>query len=193
MTRLSPQLLIAAAGTFVESGIPDGAFFESPRDDAAHKSWDLKLIHHCGHWAHFDHQSERSSWPLPVVETPAQLGAFGSARDVVYDEPEVGDIFLQYAPRVRAFVHAGIVVGLLDAGRYSRNEPYVDIATIEGDTDEHGRLGGGRTMRVRRRLSSVSGDRFLRWAELESFGTGLARMTNLSIRASARDPRRFLC
>lgn len=193
MTRLSPQLLIAAAGTFIESGIPTGAFFGPPREDATHKSWDLQLIHHCGHWAHFDYPGGRTSWPLPLAESPAQLAAFGSSRDVMYDEPEVGDIFLQFAPRVRTFVHAGIVVGSLDAGRYSRNEPYVDIATIEGDTDEQGRLGGGRTMRVRRRLSSVSGDRFLRWAELDTFGAGFARMAEFSARAATQDRRRFLC
>ena len=58
--------------------------------------------------------------------------------------------------------------GLID--RMCRNSD-VDLTTIEeGDTDERGQLGGGKTMRVARRLSESAGDRFLRWVDLDAAG-----------------------
>ena len=73
---------------------------------------------------------------------------------ILRDAPRPGDI------------HSGVVVEVL-ASRQFRGKPRdFDLYTIEGDTDEFGRLERGKAMRVRRRLSAAMGDRFLRWTEL---------------------------
>jgi hypothetical protein len=191
MIRLSPYLLIATAsallrlGAHPEDHAPGGPIDQLrtalPLDDEPEgvepvgAPWDVPLVLHCGYWSHFDHRSERSAWPVAAVRTSPELAAFGAQHGVIHDSPEDGDIFLQYGPRQRRFVHAGIVVSVVAHGRSSRSTPYFDVVTIEGDTDQSGRLGGGVTLRVKRRLSPAAGDRFLRWTELERYDHYLAR------------------
>jgi hypothetical protein len=180
MIRLSPRLLIATAGAL--AGLGAHPFHRAPGTgieqlyavhagdaQAPRESWDAPLIQHCGYWAHFDYRSGRSAWPVPSAATVAELAAFGASRAILHSQPAAGDIFLQYTPRRRGFMHAGIVVDVIASGRYDARTPYYDLDTIEGDTDVDGRVAGGVTRRMTRRLSPASGDRFLRWAELETF------------------------
>jgi hypothetical protein len=195
MLRLSPVLLIATAGAFVGLGaLPGdhgpGGFVRQihavhASDPTSRASWDVPLIQHCGYWSHFDHRYEQSAWPMAGASTTEELAAFGKERRVLREEPAEGDIFLQYAPARGSFVHAGIVVAVLKSGRYDESTPYFDVATIEGDTDASGEIGGGVAMRVKRRLSPASGDRFLRWAELESFERVVRVATAMDTRRSA--------
>ena len=195
MNRLSPLLLIASAGTLVGLGVKGTFPEESPddvldADDASRevdrRSADVRLIQECGFWSHYDHRSRRSSWPLPRGMTTQELAVFGRTRGILHDEPEAGDIFLQYAPQRKAYLHAGIVLGLLGSGRFTPTTPYYDVYTIEGDTDKYGRLGGGKTRRIRRRLLTALGDCFLRWADLDLYDETLGR----SISCAAADARR---
>ncbi|MDB4890479.1 MAG: hypothetical protein JWL61_2334 [Gemmatimonadetes bacterium] len=178
MMRLSPQLLIVTASAFVgvgenaadhtEGGLIDRFFRSGSKEgDAARREWDVALIQHCGYWSHFDHRIERSSWPVSEARTPNDLGVFGLARGILVDQPESGDIFLQFSPSHQDFLRAGIVVRVCGHGVFARNRSYVDLLTIEGDTDESGRFGQGKAMRLARRLSPSLGDRFLRWADLD--------------------------
>ena len=172
MSHLSPQLLIATTGAVVRSRppalslAPDPSLFQPWR--RAPKRWtkDVALIQHCGYWSHYDARARKSSWPLPRLMTPNALFRFGALHDIIRETPEEGDIFLQVAPRTGMVVHAGIVVTVLASGEYSDVQPYFDVYTYEGGTDECARVGGSKSMRVRRRLFPEFGDCFLRWRSL---------------------------
>ena len=161
MIRLSPRLLIGTANAFVGIHKDFGDHMEG--------ALDVALVNHWGYWSHFDIRSEHSAWPLGAAITADALARLGAALDIVREHPEDGDVFLQRARSSRAFIRAGVVARVCVAGRYSASEPYFDVATIEGDSDEGGMIGGGRTVRVTRRLSPVNGDLFLRWVELDGF------------------------
>ena len=196
--RLSPQLFICAANTLVGLG-------DSPADRAVNgpidrmvkeaagpggvgpERWDIAFVHHCGFRSHFNDRVGLSAWPLPAAATAADLGTIGANLGALSEAAEVGDIFLQFSPQHRTFVHAGIVTHVGAATLYSLGKSYVDLSTIEGDTNEQGDLGGGRVVRLARRLWPTTGDRFLRWVDLEPYrivfgsrgsGPGLVRSTS---------------
>lgn len=186
MIPLTPQLLIATATAFVgigghpsdhlEGGLIHRLCVASRIDGIPDEvGWDVALIHHWGFWSHFDHRVEVSSWPVSAVKTASDLAAFGAARGLLHEQPEVGDIFLQYAPKRKCFVHAGIVAVVCVRGLLAPNRSYVEVVAIEGDSDEGGQLGGGKTVRLTRRLLPSAGDRFLRWADLENYGASVRR------------------
>lgn len=186
MIPLTPQLLIATATAFVGLGeqpsdyAEDGLISRLCRGSRIDRlpsagGWDVALIHHWGFWSHFDHRMEVSSWPVSAVKTAADLAAFGLARGLLHEQPEVGDIFLQFALKRQCFVHAGIVAAVSVRGLHAPNRSYAEVLTIEGDSDEGGQLGGGKTVRLTRRLSPSAGDRFLRWADLESYAASVQR------------------
>ena len=167
MLSLSPQLLIASARSLVGTGAV-GAVLD-PATDAEGElrpAWDLHFIQRCGHLSHRDPETGESSWPLPPGMSREELESFGTERGVLQKTPEAGDIFLQYGPSRKAFVHAGIVMAVLGSGSYLPGKPYHDLYTVEGDTGPLGQLYGGCILRVRRRLRPGAGDRFLRWVQL---------------------------
>ncbi|MDB4913052.1 MAG: hypothetical protein JWM95_696 [Gemmatimonadetes bacterium] len=178
MYRLSPQLLIAAAGTMVSMGVNATDFVSAPANDGANGedadlSWDTKFIEKCGHWSHYDYRMRASSWPFPRGLSIGEIAHYARAHHAIVETPEFGDIFLQRSPRLNAFVHAGIVLECQASGKYSRSRPYLDVYTIEGDTNADGALRGGRAMRIKRRLLPRSGDCFVRWAALPARRTAL--------------------
>ena len=186
MFRLSPQLLIATTRALAGLGVTEEDFGEAD-DGAQHQgrvlgivqddrsSWDARFVQQCGYWSHYNHRSRSSMWPIPVDLTTPELALFGLAHGVLHDTPEPGDVFLMWGPSRDMFVHAGVVVDVLATYPEPGRKRSFDVYAIEGDTDEYGRLRGGRAMRVRRRLSAARGDRFLRWAELVSEGTRRSR------------------
>jgi hypothetical protein len=74
---------------------------------------DAQFVLACGYWSQYEHRTRQSAWPIPLDLTTRQLAAFGQDRDVVHDEPEPGDIFLQWNPRRKAFIHCGIELDVL--------------------------------------------------------------------------------
>lgn len=120
MMRLSPRLLIATANGFVGldrlplnadqyegiAGAPPDAPLLAERGGM---HLDVALVNHWGFWSHFDLRSERSSWPIEAARTADEFGHFGDKHGILYDEPIEGDLFLQYTPRARRFVHVGVV------------------------------------------------------------------------------------
>ena len=94
----------------------------------------------------------------------------------------VAESTLQYSSKRREFIHAGIVVSVLASGRYTQHRSYVDVYSIEGDTDADGGRCGGRALRVRRRLLPSHGDRFLRWTAIcpaRRPGSGMAYLASI--------------
>lgn len=188
MYALSPQLLIAAAGTMVSLGVDAKcAFGAEISDEPAARgggdlSWDLKFVERCGYWSHYDYRCGKSSWPIPRGMSINELGLFAVSNEILFDKPESGDVFLQYSSRRREFIHAGIVVSVLASGRYTQHRSYVDVYSIEGDTDADGGRCGGRALRVRRRLLPSHGDRFLRWTAIcpaRKPGSGMAYLASI--------------
>ena len=132
--------------------------------------WDLKFVHRCGFASHYDQPGRASSWPIPVDLTHDELAAFGAAERITRDEPAPGDVFLTYCEADKRYIQAGVIASIQGRGRYDKRTPYFDLYTIVGDTDETGRPGRGRAMRLPKRLSPAKGDRFLRWADCEANG-----------------------
>lgn len=183
MDRLSPQLLIETSRTVARLGVTAQDFDDTaPADSSAGRahvartsSWDTKFVQSCGYWAHYDHDTQSSAWPIPVDLTTEELYHFGEAHDALHAIPESGDIFLQYVEPLGAFTHSGVVVDVLDAVRMDGGRVY-DVRTIEGDIDDYGRLGGGQARRARRRLYPNRGDCFLRWSRLTCESVRRARL-----------------
>lgn len=172
--RLEPQLLVSAMSAFV--GVLESArVIEPARWDGALAAmlgipegarWDAALVQHCGYWSQFDHERGESAWPIPEARTAEDLAAFGTERGLLRESPLVGDILLQFNPRVRGFVRAGVVAAVLGEGAWTPRRRYFDVISIEGGTDAAGRLGGGSVLRVGRRMSVADGDRVLRWSDV---------------------------
>ena len=186
MLSLSSHLLITKARSLVGEGlvsddrpVPPGAGSVSDDEPERHHerpSWDLSFVQHCGYWAHRDPRTGESYWPIPAGMTRTGLGKFGEKARILYDTPEVGDIFLQYGPFNETFVRVGIVMGIVGSGHLLlTKEPFFLLYTVESDTGPQGQLHGGLTLRVRRRFQPATGDRFLSWMELDPSAAQPAR------------------
>ena len=184
MLCLSSHLLITKARALVGEGLvsddrpvpPEAGSVSDDEPERRHErpSWDLSFVQHCGYWAHRDPKTGESSWPIPAGLTRTGLGKFGEKARILYDTPEVGDIFLQYGPARGTFVRVGIVMGIVGSGYLLTKEPFFLLYTVESDTGPQGQLHGGLTLRVRRRFQPNTGDRFLSWMELDRSATQLA-------------------
>ena len=174
MITYTPRLLIAAANAHV--GMSERSARAVGRvvarrlgTEASHNvpTLDVALLLHWGHCSHYDIRAGRSSFPVLDTTTPDELAAFGARKCLLRLEPLDGDIFLLFSPKVCTFVRAGLVVQVRGRGVFAPDADFYDVTTIEGDSNERGELGGGRVLRVERRLSPAAGDRFLRWADLD--------------------------
>ena len=167
---LSPHQFIATTRDMARLGSrTEKSFLQSalaPALDTPGRRGDVRLIDHCGFTSHFDAQNNCSDWPIPTGMTVNELADFAEDGDLLTATPEPGDIFLQYSPIRKEFIHAGIVVDVTLSARLTRKARFYEVYTIEGDVDQNGWPGGGRTMKIRRHLSSAFGDRFIRWSAL---------------------------
>jgi hypothetical protein len=173
MITYTPRLLIAAANAHV--GMSERSARAVGRvvarrlgTEASHNvpTLDVAMLLHWGHSSHYDIRAGHSSFPVLDTTTPDELAAFGARKHLLRVEPIDGDFFLLFSPKTCAFVRAGLVVQVRGRGILTPSASYFDVTTIEGDTNERGELGGGKVLRVERRLSPAAGDRFLRWADL---------------------------
>lgn len=114
---------------------------------------------------HEQTEENRSGWPVPQAATAEDFAKWGKRLGLLRTDVTPGDILLQFNPGQKAFVRAGVVVRVLAYGWWTPNRPYVDVESIEGDAGPRGELAGGEALRVARRLSPRTGDRFLRWSE----------------------------
>lgn len=90
-------------------------------------------------------------WPLPKTGGCAILGEFATAKNILHDIPNVGDVFLIYHAPLKRFGHTGFIVG-----------PGND--TLSGNTSGAGSREGW--MVGRRVWTFGPRDRFVRWVDL---------------------------
>lgn len=174
MIRLSPSLLIAAAGALLDGARKVGHTarlaeqFLAGVGNQRSMAWNAAFIHHAGYWSHYDHQTGRSRWPLPPTADCELLAKFAQEKGVLSAEaPEAGEVFLLWSPVKKRFVHVGIVLWALPVDADLCEVPSFECRTIEGNVTQAGCVGGDRLARVRRLLSAARGDRVVRWAALQ--------------------------
>jgi hypothetical protein len=157
--------------------------------DAALNEWSAAFVYHCGYWAHYDWRLGRSAWPLPAAG-PSDLAEFAAEADAMRDEPQLGDVFVQYSAVRGEFVRAGIVLAATGTRQtYTVSErtigkSYMDCEVIEANSTLTGRLDGPAVVRVRRPLSLARGDRFIRWTALAA-AAAVREFTPVTLRVAA--------
>ena len=122
-------------------------------------------MYHVGYYAHYDHVSKMSTWPLPPTASCYELGRFALRHMILEREPAVGDVFLKYDAKLRRFGHTGIVVSV-HAGDPQEDLGIHVCTTVEGNTNDNGSPNGNATLRRVRRFSEPKGDRFIRWIKV---------------------------
>jgi hypothetical protein len=178
---LTPFALVATASAFVGFGEdswnpfagPQGALVEcflrevQARCDDARVPWDAAFVHHVGYWSHFDHEFERSAWPLPATASVEELAQFAGTSGALREAPLLGDVFLLASPAGREFVRTGIVAHVERFSRLSKGEHGYKCVTIEGHSAEEQTETGTMVLRVERTFSPALGDRFIRWTAFD--------------------------
>jgi hypothetical protein len=136
---LSPALLIAAASA-------SAAVQDDPTG--------IQFVNHCGHRSHLTLATRRSSWPLPLLPTCDALAMYARAVGILEDDPTEGDIYLKFNPFLRTFVRAGIIVSI--DYEYTWEGRSVYLCTVVDAGVSRGCA-----------LSPITGDRVVRWVDLE--------------------------
>ena len=170
----TPAFLIAAAASLVgvreQGGNNRGPLIELFLREVKQppgQPWCAAFVHHAGYWSHYDHETAKSSWPLPPTASCYMLGEYAKRRGVLRDAPEIGDVFLMWNEKLKRFAHTGIVVQLRDEGETPGEGQWFECETIDGNTDAGGSREGDGVLRRIRRFLPDAGDRFIRWADLD--------------------------
>jgi hypothetical protein len=117
--------------------------------------WCAAYVSYCGFHALKDPVTLKSSWPLTLTGGCAVLGEAAKKLGVLMDEPEAGDLFLLYYPKLGRFAHTGAVRSVTGT---------LAGLTMEGNTSGGGsREGWGCFARERQ---FAARDRFIRWKNL---------------------------
>src|SRR5688572_27266579 len=135
---LTPALLVAAANAFIgvteHGGDNRGQMVErflAGVNQPPGEPWCAAFVYHVGFYAHYDHVSKMSSWPLPPTASCYELGRFAQRHGFLEREPEVGDVFLKHDATLGRFAHAGIVV-TVDEGDPQEDLGIHVCTTVEG-------------------------------------------------------------
>ena len=131
--------------------------------------WCAAFVHHVGYWSHFDHERGASVWPLPATASCYVLGDFARRKRILKDEPEPGDVFLLWNPRLGRFSHTGIVAHVHEDADDQGDTGWITCDTIEGNTNDDGSREGDAVLRRVRRFWPKLGDRFIRWTDLDNW------------------------
>ena len=185
---LTPLLLIANANAFVELGegfgpelrsvqgrlvevflreLVGAAEAEGEDSGRPSPSWDAKFVHHVGYWSHFDQRCGRSSWPLPDTNSVTELAQYAFTTGLIREAPMAGDVFLAWDDDVKEFTRTGIVVRVERFTRTPSRTEYFQCVTIEGSSEHIIGPSGRLTLRHKRNLAPMLGDRVIRWAALD--------------------------
>lgn len=143
----------------------DRAITEPVRSDAS-----LGFVHFAGFWSHYAPDFGCSSWTLPECKRVEEIAEFAEEQGGIVASPMAGDVFLLASSRADCHVLAGII-SVVEQVKETLNGSLTFVClTIEG---ELGAVDAGDaapcvpTARVvRRRLSPVYGDCFIRWCNL---------------------------
>lgn len=173
MIPLAPALLVAAANAFVglreEGGDNRGHMVElflKEVNQPPGQPWCAAFVYHVGYWSHYDPVAKRSTWPLENTASCEVLGGNARAAGILEEEPQLGDVFLKYFPKLGRFAHTGIVAGLHQPDPHEDEGVFV-CTTVEGNTNDDGSANGHTVLRKVRRFSAARGDAFIRWVDLE--------------------------
>lgn len=95
-------------------------------------------------------------WPLPLTGGCAVLGDFATKHTILFEKPEVGDVFLVFHASLGRFGHTGFVIQVNADG---------SCRTREGNTTM---VTGSREgwLYAERTRTFAPKDRFIRWANL---------------------------
>lgn len=102
-------------------------------------------------------------WPLPqtgtvqiIVDWAKQAGVWYEGVDFIEDlvDPEAGDLFCLYYPKLKRYGHVGIITGV-QAG---------EIQTIEGNTNDGGSRTGFAVFERTRKITDRMG--FIKWSKI---------------------------
>ena len=178
MITLTPSLLVSGAGVLCqirEHGICPASLvrqFVHGVGRTRVRRWDAAFVYHAGFWSHYDNRSGTSSWPLPATTIANELGTFARRHHVLSEQaPQPGEIFVLWSPSRQGFVHTGVVVGVEPAIERLDSSFQYECHTIEGNVTATARPDGPIMGRGARILSPASGDRTIRWADLEPYET----------------------
>lgn len=177
MINLSAHLLVGTATAFVGVG-ELSASERGPVVDLLCRGvgqpndmpWSTAFVSHVGYWSHYDHGADVSSWPLPRTGDANRLCRIAEERRIIRREPAPYDLFALWSPARREFVRSGIIVTVGHHGVLPDGARYFECTTLEGDTNERMSARGNSTRRVKRYLSFETGDRFIRWLDLDASG-----------------------
>ena len=174
MIPLTPALLVGAAHAFVglreEGGDNRGQMIELMLKEVQQPPgmpWCAAFVHHVGYWSHFDELGKKSSWPLPATASCWELGEWATNHNILKLSPNYGDVFLCYSKQLGRFHHTGIVANVIDAYSMPGEDMIYMCLTIEGNTNDDGSPNGTATMCRTRYFNTHTGDRFIRWPNLD--------------------------
>ena len=143
----------------------DRAITEPSRSGAS-----LGFVHFAGFWSHYAPDFGCSSWTLPECKHVEEIAEFAEEQGGIVASPMAGDVFLLASSRADCHVLAGIISVVEQVKEMLDGRLTFVCLTIEG---ELGAVDAGDaapcipTARVvRRRLSPVFGDCFIRWCDL---------------------------
>lgn len=117
--------------------------------------WCAAMVALAGTGSQYDPVAKKSLWPLPKTAGCYALGEFGKKHKVLYDTPQVGDVFLIWFDSLKRFGHTGVVTHVFGDGTY---------LTLEGNAAASGTREGVGVYDLKRTVRPK--DRFLRWVEL---------------------------
>ena len=174
MIPLAPALVVAAATAFAGAGEKR----KGPRrarivlDDNSWPllhDWPTAFVHYVGYWALYDGSADSSSWPFPMTMTCDQIASIANVRELLVKQANPGDLFVLPSPHTQAFDRIGIVATIEEVYPTPSEEDWVfECITLEGQLCA---TEGGEQRFVRRQLRRFNthvGDRFVRWAELDT-------------------------
>lgn len=171
MLTLTPQFLVStvtALATWGRQRNASDAGDRHARANTKRADASLRFVHFAGFWSHYTPGRHCSSWPLPFSGGIEDLAEFAQQQHGLAPSPRAGDVFL-LASVGGAGQHslAGIVVAVETVSTMLNGRPAFVCVTAEGELHGTVRAPGVAKVRlVRRKLSSVFGDCFIRWYDL---------------------------
>jgi hypothetical protein len=170
-----PQSLVAAAQVMLgfgeQSAGERGRFVESilrESGQSLHAQWDLAFIHHVGWWSQRAPDGSYSSWPLPRDAMHRDLSVIARERRMIRVVPAPGDVVLYWSDARRCYARSGIIIQSAQESLDPTVTRRYVCTTIEGNLTERGEFGGMQVREMRRTLSPVAGDLFIRWSVVDA-------------------------
>jgi hypothetical protein len=170
MLTLTPQLLVSTAIGLATCGprpLVDDVRDYRGRADTKRGDASLRFVHFVGFWSHYTPGRACSSWPLPLSTEFADLARFADQHGGLAPNPRDGDVFLLASVRASQPALAGIVVAVETVTKMLNGGSAFICITAEGEVRRSGNSPRVANVHfVRRRLSPVFGDCFIRWCDL---------------------------